>query len=353
MRDVLVRLLALAVAVGMVVGALWLRGRADDGDVDVTGPDPTPTVDLSGDLRAVCTAEVAALCRGILSGSGVEVQVVAGIDEAEAALDAAEAGTVLVSVGPVPEMLADRARRAGGDPPTPVVVDVGWSSPVVVAVWEDRAAALDRHCGGELGWACVGDVAGRPWTDIGGDERWGPVAPGHADPASSTVGLLALAQGVAAEVGDVGFTLRDLQADGTRAWLTQLERAVPGRQDEADQLRRMLTQGRSAMDLGATLEAEAARTLPVAGTRGDDVVLRWLEPWLEARVVVAGGSEDLVGQVADQLGSRGDVASSEGWRVGAAPPEALADAPERPAEVAAPSAGALEALLQLQGEVVR
>src|SRR5207248_4244195 len=35
-------------------------------------------------------------------------------------------------------------------------------SPLVIAMWADRAVALRSACGGQVGWKCIGDHVGPP-----------------------------------------------------------------------------------------------------------------------------------------------------------------------------------------------
>ena len=50
-----------------------------------------------------------------------------------------------------------------------------------------RWNAMAEHCG-EVTWRCIGEVAGQPWSSIGGDDAWGVVKPSHADAARSASG---------------------------------------------------------------------------------------------------------------------------------------------------------------------
>jgi ABC-type glycerol-3-phosphate transport system substrate-binding protein len=67
-------------------------------------------------------------------------------------------------------------------------------SPLVFAVWEDRAKVLLAKAKGELTWRTIHDVVASPrgWPAIGGKPGWGFVKLGHTDPNRSNSGLQAV-----------------------------------------------------------------------------------------------------------------------------------------------------------------
>jgi hypothetical protein len=78
---------------------------------------------------------------------------------------------------------------AGEDAPAPLVV-----TPLVFAVWDDRAAVLTRNTGGAVSFKTLARAlaADGGWASVDGDPRWGFVKLGHTDPTRSNSGLQAL-----------------------------------------------------------------------------------------------------------------------------------------------------------------
>jgi hypothetical protein len=61
-------------------------------------------------------------------------------------------------------------------------------TPIALAVWQERAPALERACGA-ITVTCAVDNAGTPWSTFGGPASWGSVALGLADPTQGRAGL--------------------------------------------------------------------------------------------------------------------------------------------------------------------
>lgn len=204
------RLLALLAAVGMVVGAWYLReawrGDGAAGDDDRDGGPP----------RLICASELADACKG-LEGVAVTVeQPGVTYDRLVTEGGALDADGWLVS-GPWPEMVETQRR-----------IDLTISDPIArsdlaLYVNDERKRVLDAACGA-LSWKCLGDNAGRPWVELGGPAGWGEVKVGHPGP-DTTGGLLSAG---AAAIGFFG--IADISsaefADGFDRWLGDLEKSV-------------------------------------------------------------------------------------------------------------------------------
>ena len=70
----------------------------------------------------------------------------------------------------------DRPRRARPASLTPRRLAVGAHRPVAARARRSGrtgAEVLAAHCAARVDWKCIGDVAGRPWSSIGGDGRVG------------------------------------------------------------------------------------------------------------------------------------------------------------------------------------
>jgi hypothetical protein len=68
-------------------------------------------------------------------------------------------------------------------------------TPLVFAVWEDRANVLLKAGGGSVTWKSIEKAvkSAKGWPGIGGKPAWGFVKLGHTDPTKSNSGLQALA----------------------------------------------------------------------------------------------------------------------------------------------------------------
>lgn len=77
----------------------------------------------------------------------------------------------------------------GEDAPQPLVI-----TPLVYAIWEDRADALQKAGGGQVGWKTIQKAvtANQGWPAVGGKDTWGFVKLGHTNPTRSNSGLQAL-----------------------------------------------------------------------------------------------------------------------------------------------------------------
>jgi ABC-type Fe3+ transport system substrate-binding protein len=78
---------------------------------------------------------------------------------------------------------------AGDAAPQPLLL-----TPLVLAVWEDRAKVLRDAAGGQLTWKAIHKavMAKGGWPAVGGKPGWGFVKLGHTDPTRSNSGLQAL-----------------------------------------------------------------------------------------------------------------------------------------------------------------
>jgi hypothetical protein len=335
------RVLAVVAAAAMVAGSLALRSRLDRGSAE-----------RSLALRLTCATELAAACRRLADGdhrvrltveaAGVTADRLAGVD-ADPGLD----GWLVAA--PWPELVdGQRRARALGplfDPDRPVLA----RSPLVMAVWRDRAAALSPRCGPVgVGWKCLGEAAGTAggWQAVAGHPEWGDVKPGHAPPASDGVGLLVLGQATGAWFGRTDLSTVDLEDEGFQRWFAGLEQAVPA--SGASALETMLVTGPAAFDAAATTEAEAGPGLATSARRSA-VELLYPSPMATADVVLAtgrpgGGAAASLRSLAGGADGRRALAAA-GWRVDGQPHAAgVPDDPTLPATSGLPPAGLLDAL---------
>lgn len=348
MAVALRRVLALLLVVGMVGGALALRtAREEQAERARAGGGPTddaPTLTCAAVLDAVCADLVTAL-----RDDGHDVALASDAPQA----GAAPAAGALLTLAPLHELVP------GAGQPSPVLA----RTPLLAAVWDDRGAILEAHCGGTLSWRCIGEAAGsRPgtWAAIGGEGPWGVIKPGHDDPATSEVGVLVLGQLAVGYYGTAAVTANDLDDAGFFAWFVGLQDVVPAQPATGAPLPRMVSAGRGAYDVLAVTEAEAAGLLARTAERAASLRLRPVEPLVTADVVVTGiGQEEDVLDLVESVAERAPaLLAAAGWRVeGQQPSAALAQAGladlTLPTDSGLPSAGTIEALRRTWAEVNR
>jgi hypothetical protein len=340
-------LLALVVAVGMVVGALYVRGSlGGEGGGPLAPRDP---------LQLVCVTELKPVCDA-LAGERVAVRsqdagrtagtLTAG-DEADADL--------WLTLAPWPTIVAETRTRAGADPLSEAEpIRIG-RSPLMLVVWEDRAAVLAQRCRTDFSWRCVGRFAGGTWEDAGGDARWGRLKPGHADPTASAAGLLVLGQAVSDYLGTADFFTRDLDADdGFSAWFSDLERAVPNFGGPGSSpLQQMVQFGRGRFDVVGTTDAEAGPFLHRSADRARGLIVRPAKPLVVAEVVLAPLRPDGASRAGEILEPAQDALAAAGWQVeGRDLAPGVSNVP-LPDDAGTPSAGVLDALRSRWEEIRR
>jgi hypothetical protein len=288
----------------MVAGALFVRGRLDDREVE------------QGQVyRLVCSVDLGQVC-----------------DD----LGDAYPGRVEVTVEPA-GTTADRLRAVDGDPgldgwlvadPWPQIVDGARQaaslspifaagepplarSPLVIVAWKDRAEALAPICpDGKIGWKCLGDAAGEPWPGPGHPE-WGDVKVGHADAADDGTGLLVLGQATVEWFGRANLSAFDLDDDAYQRWFAGLER--PMQPSPGSPLGRMLLIGRAAYGAIGTTEADA-RLVDKAASR-DSLTKIYPAPMATTDVVLAVTPGDRGARLRDIVGAQArEVLVDSGWK---------------------------------------
>jgi len=228
------RVLAAIGAVAIVLVAFVVRSLLDDSG-DPSGPRGDDEVVLA------CSPELADACRQI-PGVRVRSEPAATTSAAIVAGDAEDIdGWVTTDVWY--ELTAARAGRALGS------AERVATSPVVLAVVPARLEALERHCTGKPLWYCVGDDAGRQWTDLGGEAGWGPLQIGMPS-ADSAVGLSVLAAGTIGYFDGTDFAANDFDPDFD-SWLSRLTDASAA--GDSDPMGTMLRQAGRYSAAGTTL----------------------------------------------------------------------------------------------------
>lgn len=350
------RPLAVVAAALMIGASLAVRAFVIDDNGSGGG-----SGERDGPFRVACAAELRAACEAVKSGD-VEV-VVEPAGETEAALASAaganEAGIdAWLTYAPSVGIVADARERAGldpilGDPGEPLA-----RSPLVLVARADRAGALRGTCGGEVTWACLGEAAGKPWPDAGGQETWGRVRPAHGHPRITGDGLLALGHAAGSylatdEIGPDDVSRLDWETSDTfPGWFQRLERSIPvDAFDGGDPFTRFLQTRLSAYDFVAMTEAAATTELARAAPDvRDAATVLYAAPVATADVVLVPVGEAHPGDLAGDLR---DALADAGFRVGGDPPPGAGGAPGLPDTDGLPSPGALIALRDYWEDVVR
>ena len=318
------RVLAVLGAVLMVAVALLVRSAIDSGDDGGSGggDDATP--------QLLCAEELAQVCQTLADDGLADVTIepvgttVDRLGEVDADLDA----DAWLTLDPFPQQVNDRRQLATGNPLFADPLASGFSTGLALVAQDDRGAALEADCAA-VGWACVGDAAGEPWADHGGETTWGPVKPGYDAPDTSATGLLVIAQAMADHLEDPGFAGQDIDA----RWLGDLEDAVPTR-TAGSSLLKLAQQGGAAFGAVGALGAEAEAVARTA--QGEDLTIFYPDPMFRASAVLApgrGGDEDLLDALDDLVTSDelAEAFADAGW-------DNVTDG------VPLPSAGVLDAL---------
>ncbi len=347
--------MALLVAVAMVGLALFVRGRLDDDGGSESGG-RTVRVLCSSDLDAACD-ELAATVDDL----DVAVEPAGTTAERLVALSDADVGDLDFDAwlvpAPWPEMVRGERERAGLAPVLDEPTDPVARSPLVLAVWNDRAEALAGRCGKSISWRCIGDVAGTDWADLGGEPTWGAVKPGHGDPTQRARGLLVAGQAATDFFGTREFSRADLETDEFRAWFSRLEGAVPTFDPAAGSpFEQMLVAGPAAFDVVGTTESQAGPSLAAAApARRDALSLLYPAPVATADLVVVpsvGGRSEAIERLTGDEARR--VLAEAGWRVEGVPPaDGVASDPPLPSGNGMPEPGVLRALQTTWQDVVR
>jgi hypothetical protein len=328
----------------MVVVALQIRARIDD---DGGGSSSEPA-------RLRCATDVAAACLDLTEESEGHLEVLvepAGVTaSALVTLPDAQRGDIgfdgWLVPAPWPDLVNDERERRQLAPVLATPTGPLARSPLVLAARHERADVLADDCGGEIDWRCLGDVAGREWTDLGGEAGWGRLRPAHADPTVSATGLAVLGQAASDFFGNTDFSAAELDLDEFRAWLRRLEEAGP-----APPFEQALAAGFVGFDTVGTSEAEAGPLLAAASAdRRDAVALLYISPVATADVVfvsaAAARERDDVRDRATGDDAREALART-GWRVDGEPrARGVAAEPELRRSSGLPPAGVLQALQQ-------
>lgn len=303
MAGVVQRIVAVAVAVGLVVGALVVRSRLDDDDA--TGPSAT---DAATPELVVCDDSLAAACRAAFPATDVELVIeplaatIARLTAADGADDGGADDLAWVTLAPMPELVDEERRRALLDDAFTTVERVA-TSPLVAVTSVERAAALEAACAPELTLRCIGDRAGQPWADLGAPGNLGTVRPSHEEPDDRARGALTYAWLATAYAGGPQLDARSAELS---AWASTVERAAPAVSGGTSPTPELIVR-QGAFDIALTTEADAT----TAGAADPRYRVLYPAPMVQAEVVVAGGADAIP---ADLIGPLRSALVDQGWQ---------------------------------------
>jgi ABC-type Fe3+ transport system substrate-binding protein len=116
------------------------------------------------------------------------------------------------------------AAEGGEDEPTSLVL-----TPLVFAVWQDRAEVLRKAAGGRISWSSIHKAvtSNQGWPAIGGNSAWGFVKLGHTDPTRSNSGLQTLLLMTYEYYNKTrGLAVGDLLDPRYQQWIQEIESGV-------------------------------------------------------------------------------------------------------------------------------
>ena len=259
------RVLAAAIALGMVAIAIFIREGGSDEETTSTDPDAPPS-EQPTEGRVLCATELRAACEA-LEADGVEVVV----EDAGTTTDRLRDGDDPGATG----WVVPAAALEVVDSRAPDVLDgrgeLLGTGAIELAVAPARASALEQLCPAANRWRCLVAAAGRPWSELGGDPTWGTVRIGVPSTDTGT-GMAAIGGLAEAYFGDADFAAQDLDALEFGDWLGGL--AANTDPSDTDPLETLLTRPGAYSAVAAVQTGDArASVLDAEPAFASDVVL--------------------------------------------------------------------------------
>jgi ABC-type molybdate transport system substrate-binding protein len=156
------------------------------------------------------------------------------------------------------------------DAPQPLVI-----TPLVYAIWQDRAEVLQKAAGGTIGWKAIHKaiVSNQGWPAIGGKDAWGFVKLGHTNPTRSNSGLQALLLMTFEFYGKrSGIEVGDLLKPDYQQFVKEIERGVTKFETSTGTfMTDMIRFGPSKYDIAVVYESLAISQLENAQGRWGDL----------------------------------------------------------------------------------
>ena len=167
-------------------------------------------------------------------------------------------------------------------------------SPLVFAVWEDRAKVLVDAASGQLSWKTIHKAVASPkgWPAIGGKPGWGFVKLGHTDPNRSNSGVQALMLMALEHFGTQTLTVEQLLDPKFQQFVKEIELAVPKFEASTGTfMTDMIRFGPSKYDIAVVYESLAVSQLENAQGRWGSLHIYYppVTIWSDHPVMILGG----------------------------------------------------------------
>jgi ABC-type Fe3+ transport system substrate-binding protein len=148
-------------------------------------------------------------------------------------------------------------------------------TPLVFAIWSDRAEVLQKANNGQVGWKSIQKAvsSNQGWPAIGGKAEWGFVKLGHTNPMRSNSGLQALLLMTLEYYGkNSGLQVTDILQTDYQQWIQELEKGVSKFEDSTGTfMREMILFGPSKYDIAVVYENLAISQIENAQGRWGDL----------------------------------------------------------------------------------
>src|SRR5687768_5142450 len=186
------RALALIVAIGMVVGAVFVRRAIDDAPNPSASSSQDPSSQATG--KVLCASDLGDVCTALRDAT---------IEEPSLTVERLAKGEPLgadawVVAGPWPQIASERAARQGRSTGLTVAKSPIARTPLAFFLRTAAADAVRGQCGAAIDWKCLLKSAASVRVDF-------------EDPSTSTAGLLAVIQQAASFYGSFDFGSNDFR----------------------------------------------------------------------------------------------------------------------------------------------
>ena len=186
------RALALIVAIGMIVGAIFVRRAIDDDSSAASPADSNPSSQATG--KVLCASDLGDVCTAVRDATVEDPAVTVERLARGEPLGA----DVWIVAGPWPQIANERAARQGRPPALTVAKSPIARTPLAFFLRTAAADTVRGQCGAAIDWKCLLKSAATVRVDF-------------EDPSTSTAGLLAVIQQATSFYGSSDFGSNDFR----------------------------------------------------------------------------------------------------------------------------------------------
>jgi hypothetical protein len=280
------RLVATALSIALVIGALVVRRSVIDDDDDAGGSSGGRS-----SSQLVCITELTSVCEELqVADPDFDVTIEdAGVTlDRLAALDDSEPAPLWLTVEPYPAMV-DRLRAGARSDELGFETTVLAASQLGIAFRSDGRldVLLERCQATTVSWRCIGDHVGDSWADLGGDQG-GVLRPAFGDVDRSALALGSFAGAVAGYFDDTAISSNRLADTSFVVWLRRLAAGTTsGSQLSGTTALATMTTRESAVTAAATASFE----FNSLGASVERFELNYPQPdmWLQVVLATPGG----------------------------------------------------------------